>query len=155
MSVRPPLVPADEEGRASSPSKPNDPTRSERQQQQQHAHAHEQQQAQGHEQQQQQQEMQWSSTDRLNVSVGLLYALCAAAADAGARAGFCVPRPQLLKRWLQAGVKMRQVAGPAKLIYPPSAHDYGYYKGSTVAYFLISEVKASLEQVLSVVNESE
>jgi hypothetical protein len=99
-------------------------------------------------------DLQWGSADRLNVSVGLLYALCAAAQDAGATAGFCVPRPQLLKRWLQAGVKMRQVQGPAKLIYPPSAHDYSYYRGSTVAFFLVPEVKASLEQVLSVVNEA-
>jgi hypothetical protein len=100
------------------------------------------------------QDLHWSSADRLNVSVGLLYALCAAAQAAGARAGFCVPRPQLLKRWLQAGVKMRQVQGPAKLIYPPSAHDYVYYKGSTVAFFLVEEVRASLEQVLSVVHEA-
>jgi len=99
-------------------------------------------------------DLHWGSADRLNVSVGLLYALCAAAQDAGARAGFCVPRPQLLKRWLQAGVKMRQVQGPAKLIYPPTAHDYSYYKGSTVAFFLVPEVKQSLEQVLSVVHES-
>jgi hypothetical protein len=49
---------------------------------------------------------------------------------------------------------MRQVQGPAKLIYPPTAHDYSYYKGSTVAFFLVPEVKASLEQVLSVVHES-
>ncbi|KAI8464145.1 MAG: P-loop containing nucleoside triphosphate hydrolase protein [Monoraphidium minutum] len=100
------------------------------------------------------QDARWSSADRLNVSVGLLYALCAAAQAAGARVGFCVPRPQLLKRWLQAGVRMRQVEGPARLIYPPSAHDYMYYRGSTVAYFLVPEVKASLEQVLSVVHEA-
>eukprot|EP00879_Flechtneria_rotunda_P021695 GHRR01022875.1.p1 GENE.GHRR01022875.1~~GHRR01022875.1.p1 ORF type:complete len:1033 (+),score=433.02 GHRR01022875.1:114-3212(+) len=45
----------------------------------------------------------WSSTDRLNVSIGLLYALCNLAAEVGAVAGLCVPRPQLLRRWLQVG----------------------------------------------------
>ena len=106
-------------------------------------------------QQQQQFDMRWSSADRLNVSVGLLYALCAAARAAGATAGLCAPRPQLLRRWLQAGVAMRQVGGPPKLIYPPAAHDYAYYKGSTVAYFLVDEVRASLEAVLSVVEAGE
>lgn len=43
---------------------------------------------------------------------------------------------------------MRQVSSPAKLIYPPSAHDYSYYKSSTVAYFLIDEVQESLSRVL-------
>lgn len=43
----------------------------------------------------------WSSTDRLNVSIGLMYALCNLAKELGAAAGFCVPRPQLLRRWLQ------------------------------------------------------
>ncbi len=47
------------------------------------------------------------------------------------RCGFCVPRPQLLKRWLQAGVLMRQITGQLQLIYPPSAHDYEYYKVSS------------------------
>jgi kinesin family protein 4/21/27 len=65
--------------------------------------------------------------------------------------GFCVPRPQLLKRWLQAGVKMKQITSALKLIYPPSAHDYEYYKASTVAYFMIEEVKEALRKVLSVV----
>lgn len=46
---------------------------------------------------------------------------------------------------------MRQISSPAKLIYPPTAHDYGYYKGSTVAYFMVQEVKDSLQKVLSVV----
>lgn len=44
---------------------------------------------------------------------------------------------------------MRQVSSPTKLIYPPSAHDYSYYKSSTVAYFLIDEVRESLTRVLS------
>jgi hypothetical protein len=45
----------------------------------------------------------WSSADRLNVSIGLMYALCNLAKELGAAAGFCVPRPQLLRRWLQVG----------------------------------------------------
>ena len=65
--------------------------------------------------------------------------------------GFCVPRPQLLKRWLQAGVRMKQITSSLKLIYPSSAHDYEYYKASTVAYFMIEEVKEALIKVLSVV----
>lgn len=41
------------------------------------------------------------------------------------RCGCCVPRPQLLKRWLQAGVKMRQIEqNQLQLIYPETAHDY-------------------------------
>ena len=41
----------------------------------------------------------WSSVDRLNMSVGLLYALCVNATDSDVSCGFCVPRSQLLKRW--------------------------------------------------------
>ncbi len=67
------------------------------------------------------------------------------------RCGFCVPRPQLLKRWLQAGVRMKQITSSLKLIYPATAHDYEYYKASTVAYFMIDEVKEALEKVLAVV----
>jgi kinesin family protein 4/21/27 len=54
----------------------------------------------------------------------------------------------LLSPMLQAGVRMKQVSSPAKLIYPSSAHDYSYYKSSTVAYFMIDEIKASLCRVL-------
>lgn len=168
----------------------------------------------------------WSSADRLNVSIGLMYALCNLAKELGAAAGFCVPRPQLLRRWLQvggavvcmwpgsvwlfttlherlmcaclamaasayqtvpcnlcastcasasplwfatavaycchllrcccpqSGVKMKQVSPPTKLIYPPSAHDYTYYKSSTVAYFLVDEVKESLGKVLSMLKQA-
>jgi hypothetical protein len=46
----------------------------------------------------------WSSADRLNVSIGLMYALCNLAKELGAAAGLCVPRPQLLRRWLQVGL---------------------------------------------------
>ncbi len=35
------------------------------------------------------------------MSIGLLYALCNHAIENGIRCGFCVPRPQLLKRWMQ------------------------------------------------------
>ncbi|GAX73057.1 hypothetical protein CEUSTIGMA_g510.t1 [Chlamydomonas eustigma] len=93
----------------------------------------------------------WTSVDRLNMSIGLLYALSNLATDQNISCGFCVPRPQLLKRWLQAGVKMKQITSTLKLIYPPSAHDYEYYKASTVAYFMIDEVKEALRKVLSVV----
>ncbi|EFJ50779.1 inversion kinesin InvA [Volvox carteri f. nagariensis] len=83
----------------------------------------------------------WSSVDRLNMSIGLLYALCNHAIENGIRCGFCVPRPQLLKRWMQAGVKMEQ-----------TAHDYEYYRASTVAWFMVAEVKAKLERVLGIVH---
>lgn len=86
------------------------------------------------------------------MSIGLLFALCNHATDQGIRCGFCVPRPQLLKRWLQAGVKMKQITTSLKLIYPSSAHDYEYYKASTVAYFMIEEVKEALSKVLAVVD---
>lgn len=90
----------------------------------------------------------WTSVDRLNMSIGLLYALCNHALENGVACGFCVPRPQLLRRWLQAGARMKQITSPLKLIYPPNAHDYEYYRTSTVAYFMIDEVKASLERGL-------
>ncbi|MEW5301559.1 MAG: hypothetical protein WDW36_004412 [Sanguina aurantia] len=93
----------------------------------------------------------WSSVDRLNMSIGLLYSLCNHATDNNIRCGFCVPRPQLLKRWMQAGVRMEQVRSGLKLIYPPEAHDYEYYKASTVAWFMVADVKAKLEQVLGIV----
>ncbi|PNW77017.1 hypothetical protein CHLRE_10g418950v5 [Chlamydomonas reinhardtii] len=94
----------------------------------------------------------WSSVDRLNMSIGLLYALCNHAIENGIRCGFCVPRPQLLKRWMQAGVKMEQVKTALTLIYPQSAHDYEYYRASTVAWFMVAEVKAKLERVLGIVH---
>jgi hypothetical protein len=50
----------------------------------------------------------WSSVDRLNMSVGLLYALCVNANNANVRCGFCVPRSQLLRRWQGAGVRMKE-----------------------------------------------
>jgi kinesin family protein 4/21/27 len=55
---------------------------------------------------------------------------------------------------MQSGVKMKQVSPPTKLIYPPSAHDYSYYKSSTVAYFLVDEVKESLGKVLSMLKQA-
>ncbi|KXZ47277.1 hypothetical protein GPECTOR_36g129 [Gonium pectorale] len=94
----------------------------------------------------------WSSVDRLNMSIGLLYALCNHAIENGIRCGFCVPRPQLLKRWMQAGVKMEQVKTSLTLIYPQTAHDYEYYRASTVAWFMVAEVKARLERVLGIVH---
>jgi len=93
----------------------------------------------------------WTSVDRLNMSIGLLYALCNHALDEGISCGLCVPRPQLLKRWMQAGVGMREIDGKLKLVYPSSAHDYEYYKSSTVAFFVVDEVMEGLRQVLPVV----
>ena len=61
-----------------------------------------------------------------------------------------MPRPQLLRRWVQAGVKMNAIKTPLRLIYPPSAHDYEYYKASTVAYFMVAEVRSALEKVLGI-----
>jgi hypothetical protein len=73
------------------------------------------------EQQQQPQENVtcWSSADRLNVSIGLMYALCNLAKELGAAAGFCVPRPQLLRRWLQVGEKRGEwcLHAPQALLY--------------------------------------
>eukprot|EP00955_Chlamydomonas_euryale_P030548 321764-Chlamydomonas_euryale.AAC.3 len=85
------------------------------------------------------------------MSIGLLYALCNHALDEGISCGLCVPRPQLLKRWMQAGVGMREIDGKLKLVYPSSAHDYEYYKSSTVAFFVVDEVMEGLRQVLPVV----
>lgn len=93
--------------------------------------------------------IQWSSVDRLNMSVGLLYALCVNAEEANVRCGFCVPRSQLLRRWQGAGVRMKEVDSSMRLIYPPHAHDFEYYKSSTVAYFLVDEVQDGLRTKLS------
>jgi kinesin family protein 4/21/27 len=46
---------------------------------------------------------------------------------------------------------MRQIRENLQLIYPTSAHDYEYYKASTVAYFMIEEVKEALAEVLPIV----
>ena len=62
-----------------------------------------------------------------------------------------MPRPQLLRRWLQAGVNMKQITGSLKLVYPPTAHDFEYYKASTVAFFMVDEVKEALHKQLSIV----
>ncbi|GMH43780.1 hypothetical protein BSKO_11714 [Bryopsis sp. KO-2023] len=104
----------------------------------------------------------WSSVDRLSMSVGLLYALCNHARKNDVRyaqssstclfrCGFCVPRPQLLRRWAQAGVAIKEIESPMKLLYPSHAHDYDYYKSSTVAYFMVDEVQSSLIDRLSLV----
>lgn len=47
---------------------------------------------------------------------------------------------------------MEQIRTALKLIYPTTAHDYDYYKASTVAWFMVSEVKARLERVLGIVH---
>ncbi len=52
----------------------------------------------------------------------------------------------------QAGVKMEQVKTSLTLIYPQTAHDYEYYRASTVAWFMVAEVKAKLERVLGIVH---
>jgi hypothetical protein len=95
----------------------------------------------------------WSSVDRLNMSVGLLYALCVNANASNVRCGFCVPRSQLLRRWQGAGVRMKEVTTKMRLIYPPHAHDFEYYKSSTVAYFLVEEVADGLKTKLALLED--
>mmetsp|Transcript_9931 Transcript_9931/g.28454 ORF Transcript_9931/g.28454 Transcript_9931/m.28454 type:complete len:405 (-) Transcript_9931:403-1617(-) len=92
---------------------------------------------------------EWSSVDRLTMSIGLLFGLCCYADDNEIRAGFCVPRPQLLDRWMSAGVPMHGLGRQMQLIYPPHAHDYHYYRSSTVAYFLVDEVIETLGFILA------
>ena len=65
------------------------------------------------------------------------------------RFGFCVPRPRLLKRWLQAGVPMHEVNSEMCLVYPESAHDYEYYRDSTVAYFMVDDILDTLKEKLA------
>ena len=91
----------------------------------------------------------WCSADRLTMSIGLLFGLCCYADDNDIRAGFCVPRPQLLERWMSSGVPMHGLAGKMQLIYPPNAHDFHYYRSSTVAYFLVDEVIDTLGFILT------
>eukprot|EP00873_Tetraselmis_striata_P001075 jgi/Tetstr1/421339/TSEL_012309.t1 len=92
---------------------------------------------------------EWSSVDRLTMSIGLLFGLCCYADDNDIRAGFCVPRPQLLDRWISAGVPMHGLGSQMQLIYPSHAHDYNYYRSSTVAYFLVDEVIETLGFILA------
>ena len=82
--------------------------------------------------------------DRLELSLGLLYAHAAYALERGLKCGFCVPRPKLLAKWQEAGVPMRTVPGKLTLIYPMDAHDFTYYKSSTVAYFVVDEMFRAL-----------
>lgn len=98
------------------------------------------------------QSVAWSSVDRLNMSVGLLYALCVNATASDVSCGFCVPRSQLLKRWQGAGVRMKEVTTKMRLIYPPHAHDFEYYKSSTVAFFLVDEVQEGLQKKLALLD---
>ena len=91
----------------------------------------------------------WCSADRLTMSIGLLFGLCCYADDNDIRAGFCVPRPQLLERWMSSGVPMHGLEGKMQLIYPPNAHDFHYYRSSTVAYFLVDEVIDTLGFILT------
>jgi hypothetical protein len=46
-----------------------------------------------------------------------------------------------------------QVTTKMRLIYPPHAHDFEYYKSSTVAYFLVDEVAAGLQTKLALMEE--
>ena len=82
--------------------------------------------------------------DRLRLSLGLLYAHCQSATARGINLCFCVPRPQLLKKWSKVGLPIRAVRGPLTLIYPEDAHDYNYYRNSTVAYFLVDDLTRAL-----------
>ncbi len=61
----------------------------------------------------------WTSVDRLNMSIGLLYALSNLATDQSITCGFCVPRPQLLKRWLQVTSGKRTALPFLRTIHPP------------------------------------
>ncbi|KAG1666691.1 hypothetical protein FOA52_013603 [Chlamydomonas sp. UWO 241] len=92
-------------------------------------------------------EVTWTSIDRLNMSIGLLFALCNHAIDEGFSCGLHTGRAHDSC----AGVRMREVSGHLKLVYPPSAHDFEYYRASTVAFFVVNEVKEGLRQVLPVV----
>jgi hypothetical protein len=40
-----------------------------------------------------------------------------------------------------------------KLIYPQHAHDFEYYKSSTVAYFLVDEVQEGLQNKLALMED--
>ena len=82
--------------------------------------------------------------DRLHLSLGLLFAHCRSAQARGLKLCFCVPRPQLLSKWSKVGLPIRAVRGPLTLIYPEDAHDYNYYRNSTVAYFLVDELSRAL-----------
>ena len=82
--------------------------------------------------------------DRLHLSLGLLFAHCRSAQARGLKLCFCVPRPQLLSKWSKVGLPIRAVRGPLTLIYPEDAHDYNYYRSSTVAYFLVDELSRAL-----------
>ena len=82
--------------------------------------------------------------DRLHLSLGLLFAHCRSAQARNLKLCFCVPRPQLLSKWSKVGLPIRTVRGPLTLIYPEDAHDYNYYRNSTVAYFLVDELSRAL-----------
>jgi len=87
--------------------------------------------------------------DRLLLSLSLLYAHCTYSQRHGIRCGFCVPRPQLLHKWRSVGVPVRLVQGHLELIYPKYAHDYEYYRTSTVAYFLVDEMLAVMRDAFT------
>eukprot|EP00892_Ulva_mutabilis_P003551 jgi/Ulvmu1/1568/UM110_0031.1 len=91
----------------------------------------------------------WSSVDRLNISCGLLYALCVSGHDSDVSCGFCMLHARLLKRWQRAGVRMKEVTTKKRFIYPPHAHDYEFYASSTVAFFLVDDVRAGLRNKLT------
>lgn len=44
---------------------------------------------------------------------------------------------------------MKEVTTKMRLIYPPHAHDFEYYKSSTVAFFLVDEVQDGLRKKLA------
>jgi hypothetical protein len=64
-----------------------------------------------------------------------------------------VPRPQLLNKWRSVGVPVRLVPGDLELIYPKYAHDYEYYRTSTVAYFLVDDMLEVMRDAFTAARE--
>eukprot|EP00899_Mesostigma_viride_P021075 jgi/Mesvir1/2896/Mv13969-RA.1 len=80
----------------------------------------------------------------LLLSLGLLQGLCQHVQSLGVSVGICVPRPELLAKWLRAGLPFVEIKEERTLIYPLYACDYNYYKSSTVAYFTVAKLLRSL-----------
>ncbi|KAG2497502.1 hypothetical protein HYH03_004654 [Edaphochlamys debaryana] len=83
----------------------------------------------------------WSSEDRLAMSIGLMHGTSNHDFENGIRCGFCVAPPHLVK----------QVNTELELMCPQTHDDYEYYRGCTVAWFKVAEVKAGLQRVLNLV----
>jgi hypothetical protein len=57
----------------------------------------------------------------MNISLGLMYALCVSAKAANIRCSICTPRLPLLRRWQAAGVPLKQARSAAVLLCSLSA----------------------------------